>query len=129
MVNPAGVAPPVAAYSHLAIVPAGTRLLFLAGQIGNRPDGSLAGSVEDQMIQAYENIRSILASQGAGPQHIAKVMIYASAEPTDWPKLRAHRRAFFGDRMPPPSTWVYVRQLARPNYLVEVEVVATVPNR
>ena len=128
MVNPPGVAPPVAAYSHMATVPPGTKLLFLAGQIGNRPDGSLPPKVEDQIIQAYENVRTILASQGAGPQHIAKVMIYASAEPTDWPKLRAHRKTFFGDGMPPPSTWVYVRQLARPNYLVEIEVVAAVPD-
>lgn len=129
MSNPPGVAPPVGAYSHLATVPPGTKLLFLAGQIGNRPDGSLPSNVEDQIIQAYENVRTILASQGAGPQHITKVMIYASAEPTNWAKLRAHRRAFFGERMPPPSTWVYVRQLVRPNYLVEVEVVAAVPER
>ena len=35
-VNPQTVAKPAAAYSNLAIVPPGRRLLVLAGQVGNR---------------------------------------------------------------------------------------------
>ena len=63
--NPPTVAKPVAAYSHVAEVPPGTRLLYLAGQVGNRPDGSLPESVDDQAAQALENIRLILAAEGA----------------------------------------------------------------
>ena len=127
--NPAGVAKPIAAYSHVAIVPAGTKLLYLAGQVGNRPDGTVPPRMEDQIIQAFENVRTILASQGAGPEHITKLVIYAAARPTDLAKLREHRQAFYRGTMPPPSTWVYVNALARPEYLVEVDATAAVPSR
>jgi 2-iminobutanoate/2-iminopropanoate deaminase len=125
--DPPGVARPVAAYSHVAEVPAGTRLLFLAGQIGNRVDGSLPASIEEQAAQAFDNIRTILASQGARPDHIVKMTIYAAARPTDVAAIGRKRAEMFKGTEPPPSTWVYVSQLARPEYLIEIEVVAAVP--
>jgi enamine deaminase RidA (YjgF/YER057c/UK114 family) len=127
--NPPSVAKPVAAYSHVAEVPPGTRLLFLAGQIGNRPDGSLPSTVEDQAVQALDNVRAILAAEGAGPEHIVKMTIYAAARPADMAKIAAKRAEMFRGTMPPPSTWVYVTALARPEYLIEIEAVAAVPVR
>ena len=46
--NPATVAPPVGAYSHAVEVPPGSRLLYIAGQVGNLPDGSLPEGVGAQ---------------------------------------------------------------------------------
>jgi enamine deaminase RidA (YjgF/YER057c/UK114 family) len=99
-VNPATVAKPVAAYSHVAEVPAGTRMLYLAGQVGNRPDGSLPESVEDQAVQALENIRLILAAEGAGPQDIVKLTFYVAAKPASLAKLNAKRAEMFGGTAP-----------------------------
>ena len=39
--NPEKVSPPVGRYSHGVLVPAGAPLLFISGQIGSRPDGSV----------------------------------------------------------------------------------------
>jgi enamine deaminase RidA (YjgF/YER057c/UK114 family) len=128
-INPPSVPKPVAAYSHVADVPPGTRLLFLAGQVGNRPDGSLAEGVEDQAVQALENIRLILAAQGAGPQDIVKLTFYVAAKPASLAKLNAKRAEMFAGTAPPPSTWIQVAGLARPEYLVEIEAVAAVPAR
>ncbi|SDD06004.1 Enamine deaminase RidA, house cleaning of reactive enamine intermediates, YjgF/YER057c/UK114 family [Massilia sp. PDC64] len=125
--NPPSVPKPVAAYSHVAEVPPGTRLLFLAGQVGNRADGSLPEGVEDQAVQALENIRLILAAQGAGPQDIAKLTFYVAAKPASLAKLNAKRAEMFAGTPPPPSTWIQVAGLARPEYLVEIEAVAAVP--
>jgi len=128
-VDPPSVPRPVAAYSHVAEVPPGTRLLFLAGQVGNRPDGTLAPGIEDQAIQALDNIRAILAAEGAGPEHIVKMTIYAAARPADMGKIGAKRAEMFKGTAPPPSTWVYVSALARPEYLIEIEAVAAVPTK
>jgi enamine deaminase RidA (YjgF/YER057c/UK114 family) len=125
--NPPTVAKPVAAYSHVAEVPPGTRLLYLAGQVGNRPDGSLPESVEDQAVQALENIRLILAAEGARPQDIVKLTFYVAAKPASLAKLNAKRTALFAGTAPPPATWVQVVALARPEYLIEIEAVAAVP--
>jgi enamine deaminase RidA (YjgF/YER057c/UK114 family) len=126
--NPSTVAKPVGAYSHLAVVPPKTRLLYLAGQIGNQPDGTLPSTVEEQIVQAYENVRQILASQGATPDDIVKMTIYVAARPTNWDVIRRKRAAMFKGIQPPPSTWVYVSGLIRPEYLVEIEAVAAIPD-
>jgi enamine deaminase RidA (YjgF/YER057c/UK114 family) len=128
-INPPSVPKPVAAYSHVAEVPPGTRLLFLAGQVGNRADGSLPEGVEDQAVQALENIRLILAAQGAGPQDIVKLTFYVAAKPASLAKLNAKRAEMFAGTPPPPSTWIQVAGLARPEYLVEIEAVAAVSAR
>jgi len=125
--NPPSVPKPVAAYSHVAEVPPGTRMLFLAGQVGNRADGSLPDSVEDQAVQALENIRLILAAEGAGPQDIVKLTFYVAAKPASLAKLNAKRAEMFAGTAPPPSTWVQVAGLARPEYLIEIDAVAAVP--
>ncbi|MFC0549243.1 hypothetical protein [Kutzneria chonburiensis] len=41
--NPPSVAAPSGQYSHVATVPAGHELVFVSGQLGLRPDGTLAG--------------------------------------------------------------------------------------
>lgn len=125
--NPDTVAPPVGRYSHLAVVPAGSDLLFLAGQVGNRRDGTLPPDVNDQYQQAMANVLAILASEGATARNIAKVTIYATT-PLDPKRAAAARRAAFGDAVP-PSTFVYVARLVRPEYLIEMDVVAVRPKR
>jgi 2-iminobutanoate/2-iminopropanoate deaminase len=128
-VNPSTVAKPVAAYSHVAEVPAGHRLLFLAGQIGNRSDGTLAPTIEDQAAQALDNIRAILAAEGAEPRDIVKMTIYAASRPQNMTVISAKRTEIFKGTEPPPSTWIYVAGLARPDILIEIEAIAAVPAR
>lgn len=127
--NPVSVPKPVAAYSHVAVVPPGTRLLYLAGQVGNRADGTVPATIEEQAVQALENIRLILAAEGAGPEDIVKLTFYAAAKPTDMAKIGAKRAQMLGKSPPPPSTWVYVSGLASPQYLIEVEAIAAVPDK
>ena len=128
-INPSSVPKPVAAYSHVAEGPPGTRLLFLAGQVGNRADGSVPEGVEDQAVQALDNIRLILAAQGAGPQDIVKLTFYVAAKPASLATLNAKRAEMFAGTPPPPSTWIQVAGLAQPGYPVEIEAVAAVPAR
>jgi len=125
--NPPAVAKPLGAYSHVAEVPSRARLLFLAGQVGNRPDGSLPASFEDQAVQAFENIRLILADRGARPEHLVKLTIYVVGKPADWSKVRAKRAEMFAGTEPPPSTLIYVSALSTPEHLIEVDAVALVP--
>jgi enamine deaminase RidA (YjgF/YER057c/UK114 family) len=74
-------------------------------------------------------IRLILAAQGAGPQDIVKLTFYVAARPVSLAKLNAKRAEMFAGTAPPPSTWIQVAGLARPEYLVEIEAVAAVPVR
>jgi len=63
-VDPSNGPPPAASYRHMAVVPAGRRLLVLAGQIGNFSDGTMVEGLEARYEQALVNINTIVASGG-----------------------------------------------------------------
>ena len=123
--NPPGVAPPIGAYSHVAIVPPARGLIILAGQIGAAPDGKLADTADAQFEAALRNVATLLASEGAKAQDLVKLNIYL-VQPLDPNRARAARTTIL-DGATPPSTLVYVSRLARPEILVEVEATALAP--
>lgn len=103
------------------------RLIYLAGQVANNPDGSVAGvgDLRQQAAKVYENIGHVLAAAGATPGSAVKETTWV----LDIDAWRQHgtsvRRAFYqGDF--PASTLVQIDSLARPEFLVEIEVIAAV---
>jgi len=117
--SPDTVAPPLGAYSHVAVVPAEATLVALAGQVGNAPDGTVPDTAEAQYENALRNIVALLASEGCTPADIVKLNSYL-VQRMDLPTVAATRRAVLGD-VRPAATMVYVAALAAPEYLVEVE--------
>ena len=61
--DPPGVTPS-SAYWHAATVPGDARLLFASGQIGVRPDGSIADSAPEQAELTYSNLDTLLRDAG-----------------------------------------------------------------
>jgi enamine deaminase RidA (YjgF/YER057c/UK114 family) len=123
-INPPGVAAPIGQYSHLAVVPAGYRLLLLAGQVGVTLEGTFPESVEDQFDQALANIGAILSAQGAGFADVAKVTYYFAERPADFTRLRQKMADTFTSS--PAATLLFVAGLASKRIKVEVEVTAAV---
>lgn len=120
--NPSNVHAPAGPYSHTAVVPAGTELIFVAGQVGMRVDGSVPPTFAEQAELVFENLAACLAANGAGVETVVKLGVFLVAE-QDFELLRAARERHFGSHRP-ASTTVYVTQLASPALLVEVEAVA-----
>ena len=125
--TPATVSPPVGPYSHsYAIDSGGTRTIYVAGQCGTLPDGSIVGD-NDMLAQSHQallNIERILEANGASFSDVVKTTTYV----TDM-KRRAdvsRARATFLATPPPPSTLVEVSGLTDPDYLVEIEVIAAI---
>lgn len=120
--DPASVHKPGAAYSHSALVPAGTELVFLAGQVGVRPDGSTCATVAEQAEQVFANISAVLAAHGLGAGSLVKLTMFLVSG-RDIQAVRAARSKFLGAHRP-ASTLVYVPQLADPAWHLEVEAIA-----
>jgi 2-iminobutanoate/2-iminopropanoate deaminase len=98
-------------------------LLFLSGQIGTGPDGTVVSADPgEQMRRAFENVRTLLGAAGAGLDDVVKLTSYL-VDPADRPVLRTVKQEFFGEPFP-ASTLVVVRQLASTAYLYEVDVIA-----
>jgi enamine deaminase RidA (YjgF/YER057c/UK114 family) len=125
--NPPSVAPPIGAYSHAIEVPPGSRLLYISGQVGIAPDGSLAEGVEAQTEQACRNIVAILEANGMTTADLVKLNHYVIDE-GQLGAFRAARARVLGE-VRPASTLAVVKALAAPQYLVEIEAIAAAPPR
>ena len=113
-------------YSNLAIVPAGYRLLVIAGQIGNLSDGSIVEGLEAQYEQAISNINAIVASEGGDSTNIARITVFLAEKPNEGDKIAAAMERNFPS-VRPAMSWVYVSELFRPDVKVEIEAIAAVP--
>lgn len=124
-IDPPNAPPPAANYRNLAIVPSGHRLLVIAGQIGNFMDGTIVEGLEAQYEQALCNIMAIVASEGGGPDDIARITVFLIEQPSKRELIRqANENTFPGG--PPAMSWVYVAGLFRPDIKVEIEAIAAV---
>jgi enamine deaminase RidA (YjgF/YER057c/UK114 family) len=123
--NPAGVAAPFGLYSHASR--AGD-LLFVAGQVGVREDGSLAGEdFATQARQTFETIGAILASQGAGFGDVLKYTTYVVSPDLvgAWRTAREEIfRTIYPDGGYPANTLLVIHQLVKPEFLIEIDAVA-----
>jgi 2-iminobutanoate/2-iminopropanoate deaminase len=131
--SPAEVAPPLGQYNHLVSVPADHELVFVSGQVGMLEDGTLAGpDAESQTRQALANIETLLASFGAGPEHLVKLLTFLSGTEHLAGSRTAREEVFatwYPDGAWPAQSLMVVVALAAPSLTVEVEAVAAVPVR
>ncbi|RYG90312.1 RidA family protein [Loktanella sp. IMCC34160] len=122
--NPDTLRAPFGAYSHGTVIPAGHRLLRTSGQLAIRPNDSIPESAFDQAVLCFESITAILAEGGMGPADVAHISAYVTDRAFMSDYMRA-RDAFVGraDRLP-SSTLLIVSGFTRPEFKVEVEVLA-----
>lgn len=96
---------------------------ILSGQIGLKPDGTLAGrDTETQIRQAFANISNLLEEAGLGIDDLAFLRFYLT-DAADIPAMRTLRNEFLGSRKV-PSTLLVISALANPDWTVEIEAVA-----
>jgi len=112
---------------YQGVIVNGGRLIYLAGQVANEPDGSVSrpGDWRRQAEKVYENIGHVLRAAGATPASVVKETTWVLSIDA-WREPRTPiRRAFYkGDF--PASTLVEIPGLAQPDYLVEIEVIAAI---
>jgi enamine deaminase RidA (YjgF/YER057c/UK114 family) len=104
------------------------RTVYLRGQIGQNLDTSESvgvGDVEAQAEQAMANIDLLLREAGSELGHIVKVVVYLVDPRYREPVYRVMGRWLKG--VHPVSTGVVVSALARPEWLVEIDATAVIP--
>lgn len=123
--NPPGLYDPAPnGYSHIGIVPAGTRLAFIAGQGGETADGELPSDFHQQVRQAMGNLLIAIEAAGGRPSQVVKltVLIVDHSEQR-LGVLGAELARIFGDQLKPACTLIPVPRLALDGMLFEVDAV------
>jgi enamine deaminase RidA (YjgF/YER057c/UK114 family) len=120
--NPSAIAKP-GGYSHVVEATGPGRIVYIAGQLGLKPDGSIAGDFRAQAAQAFENLKAALASVGATFNDVVKLNNYLIDISANLGAYREVRDKYVNVSAPPASTTIGVPALARPDALYEVEAV------
>jgi enamine deaminase RidA (YjgF/YER057c/UK114 family) len=124
-ITPPGIRPPFARYSYGVEIPAGSRILVCSGQLGISAEDRVPETVEEQTHLCFRNIGAVLEHAGFTLANIVRINAFVVS--------REHLKGYMSVRdvyigePPPASTLMVVSGFSRPEFLVEVEVIAAGP--
>ena len=121
-VRPSSIAPPAANFAHAIITEDVTRWLHTSGVVPIRPDGSVPPGIEEQAEVVWSTIRTLIIQARMKPIDVVSVVTYVVDGESLVPVMAA-RDAFMG-RHKAASTLITVPRLARPEWKLEIAVVA-----
>jgi len=107
------------------------RTIFLAGQVGWNAEGRFeSDDLVEQIAQALRNIASVLACEGAGPEHVTNLVWYLIDKReyvNRLPEVGRVYRDVMGKNFPAMTT-VQVSALIEDRALVEIQATAVLPD-
>jgi enamine deaminase RidA (YjgF/YER057c/UK114 family) len=131
-INPAGLYDALGyGFSH-ATRQEGGATLHLAGQVAWDDACNVVGGddLAAQTRQALANLKVVLAEAGCGPADIVRLRTYVvDHSPEKLGPVLGAIGEFYGDATPAPNTFIGVTTLALPDFLVEIEATAAIPNK
>lgn len=118
---PDSVPSPVGNYSLGLELPAGSRILFISGQIPETLDGEIPQAFEDQCNLVWDHILSILRSANLSATNLVKVTTFLTRRDDAEANGRI-RQERLGSHA--PALTVVVAQTLDPRWLLEIEALA-----
>jgi reactive intermediate/imine deaminase len=124
--NPPALSTPTG-YTHIVEVTGPAKMVYIAGQIALDKDGKVVGEgdMKAQAEQVFKNLEAALTAAGAKFSDVVKMNTYVT-DMEKAPAVREVRARYFGATTP-ASTLVQVVRLARPEFMLEIEVIAALP--
>ena len=112
-----------------AVVTEGGRIVWLRGQCPQELDDGANLDSHDPVAQTHkvmQNIQQLIEEAGGGMEHLVKVVVYI----TDVRHREAVYRTMgeYTKGVHPVSTGLVVQALARPEWLVEIDGTAVIPD-
>jgi 2-iminobutanoate/2-iminopropanoate deaminase len=124
--NPPSLSTPTG-YTHVVEVTGPARMIYIAGLIAVVKDCKVVGvgDMKAQAEQVFKNLEAALTAAGAKFTDVVKMNTYVT-DMEKAPAVREVRARYFGTTTP-ASTLVQVVRLARPEFMLEIEVIAALP--
>lgn len=121
-VTPDDLPRPFSNYSHAMQVPEGARLLVCSGQLGMRRDGTIPEDTAEQARICFDNVCKLLHEAGMDLGDVVRINAYVTGREHMEPYMEV-RNALFPAPYP-ASTLMIVSGFTKPEFTVEVEVLA-----
>ncbi len=121
-INPASVSAPAANYAHAILTENPTAWLHTSGVIPIAPDGSVPAGIVAQAEVIWSNIAAMLADAKMAANNVVSVTTYVTPGHDLGPIMAIRDKAL--DNHHAASTLVVVPELARPEWLMEIAIVA-----
>src|SRR5215208_5143427 len=117
------------AFTNVVVVKGNVKTVYIGGQDALNASGEIVGKddIVAQTEQILANLRAALEAGGAKPEHIIKWNIYVVEGQSLQAGFAAFQNAWPKVPNPPAITGVFVSGLAHPDFLVEMDAVAVVP--
>ncbi len=108
-----------------AVLAEGGKTLYIGGQNGILPDGTMAGdTLASQTERALRNMLEILRTVGASQENVVKQTIYVVKGQDIREGFAATQKAW--GNFPTAISFIFVEGLGVPGALVEIEAIAVV---
>ena len=118
------------AFTNVIVVSGSAKTIYIGGQDSVNASGAIIGKgdVQAQTEQVLKNIQAALVAAGADLQHVIKWNLFV----VQGQNLRVGFDVFqkvWGDRPNPPAiSFAFVAGLAHPDFLLEMDAIAVVPD-
>lgn len=120
--NPQSIVAPAPGYSQAVLVENATRWLTISGQVGVKPDGTLAGDIDAQIRQCFANIMQVLSAHALTTTSLVKISVFLT-DANAVSNFREIRNEMLSGHEC-ASTLLVVSALANPDFQVEIEATA-----
>ena len=117
------------AYTKAIVTTGDVKTVYVGGQNAVDASGEVVGKgdIEAQAEQTFKNLETALAGGGAKLDHVIKWTIYVLQGQPPQPAFGVFQRVWGNRPNPPLITLLFVLGLAHPDYLMEIDAVAVVP--
>ena len=117
------------AHLQVVVVTGIARTVYVGGQNAVDASGKIVGKgdIRAQAEQVLKNLEVALASGGARLEHVIKWNVYIVQGQPLQPGFEVFQRVWGNRPNPPLITGLFVSGLANPDFLMEMDAIAVVP--
>ncbi len=117
------------AFTNVIVVSGSAKTLYVGGQNAVDASGSIVGKgdIKAQTEQVLKNIQAALSVVGAQLEHVIKWHLYVVQGKPLQEGFEVFQRVWGRRSNPPAITMAFVAGLANPDFLVEMDAIAVVP--
>lgn len=117
------------AFSQVVVATGNTRTVYVGGQNSVDASGAIVGQgdIAAQAEQVATNIGIALAAAGAEKLHVVKLTVYVVQGHQLAQAMQAFASVWGAPHYPPAISVLFVSALAHPDFLLEVDAIAVVP--